>query len=67
MTYNGYRIEALGTFAAYKIMPPSSGSIPAELSGVFTTVYEAEKAINRSLNSLKKGKRNVEKEGRATD
>ena len=67
MTYKGYRIEPVGTFAAYSIKAPGSGQVPTVLTGMFTTTREAMIAIDRSLFSLiKKGKRNAKKESSPT-
>jgi len=64
MTHRGYRIEPLGTFSMYKIMPTGSGQIPFELKGNFTSKAFATQAIDRSLEKLKKGRpKNVKKEG----
>lgn len=52
MTYRGYRIEPLGTFAQYKIMAMGSGSIPEVLQGTYTTVPMAKQIIDRSLDSM---------------
>lgn len=66
MTYKGYRVEGLGTYSLFKIMPPGSGAIPAELSGHFTSTREAFQAIDRSLNGLKKGRTREQKKGGTT-
>lgn len=65
-TYRGYRVVPLGTFAMLKIMPPGSGSIPAELQGYFTNWREAKIAIDRSFDSMKskgRGRKSDGKEG----
>lgn len=52
MLYKGYRIEPLGTFPLYKIMPAKSGNIPDKLLGNYTTRNLAITAVDTYLNSL---------------
>lgn len=67
MTYRGYRISPLGTFALVEIQASGSGQIPTELKGTFTSIFLAQRAIDQSLDRLKKGNRNGKKESVATD
>lgn len=67
MQYRGYRISPLGTFALVEIQAGGSGQIPNELKGTFTSMFLAQRAIDQSLERLKKGKRNDKKESVATD
>ena len=57
MTYKGYRIEALGTYPMYKVMAVGTGQIPVALYGTYTTVPQAQQAINGYLASLIKSKK----------
>ena len=57
MTYKGYRIEPLGTFAMFRIRQGAQGGVPAALSGLFSKVEYAQAQIDGYLNSLKKGGR----------
>lgn len=50
--YKGYRVVPLGTFSLYSIMPRASGTIPNDLHGHYTTLTEANRAIDRYLASL---------------
>lgn len=56
MTYKGYRVEALGTFSLIQVKAPGSGQVPKALQGLYTSYYEAHKAVDMYLESLKKGK-----------
>lgn len=67
MTYRGYKIEPLGTFAMYQIKQQGSGKVPNELAGEFTTVSFAKTAIDNSLAKLVKGRKsNAKKESSTT-
>lgn len=68
-TYRGYRIVPLGTFSLLKIQAPGSGTVPAALNGLFTSKAQAEMAIDRSMNSLKKRgrKKNGTEESTSSD
>ena len=65
MTHRGYRIEALGTFALFKVMSPGSGPVPTELVGTYTSTTEAKQAIDRSLAKLTGRKSRAQKESTA--
>jgi hypothetical protein len=52
MTYRGYKIEGDGTFGYFHIKPSGGkGNVPQTLRGMFTKPKEAERAIDRQLNS----------------
>lgn len=53
--YNGYNIEYLGTFSMVHIKNKGQGPAPNALTGYFTTVDAARKAIDGYLNTKKKG------------
>ena len=65
--YRGYSLGGDGTFSMYRIRARGQGNIPDALKGSYTTEQTAMKAIDGYLNSLKKGKRNVEKKGTSPD
>tara|TARA_R110000772_G_scaffold144025_1_gene253579 strand:- start:11734 stop:11934 length:201 start_codon:yes stop_codon:yes gene_type:complete len=46
MEYNGYNIVGDGTFGYKHIKPLGKGSVSLELRGIYTTAYEAQKAID---------------------
>ena len=52
MTYRGYKIEGDGTFGYFHVKNVSGkGDVPLRLKGMFTKPKEAERAIDRQLNS----------------
>lgn len=53
--YNGYNIESLGTFSLVKIKNKGQGPCPKALAGYFTTISEAQRAIDGYLSNKKKG------------
>ena len=65
--YNNYRIEVEGSFPMWVIKPKAQGQIPEALRGMYTSVPEAKKDIDKYERtagsktkvkkvSLKKGK-----------
>lgn len=66
MEYRGYLLKPLGTFPMLAVHSKGSGSIPNDLKGTFTTHKDAEIAVDRYLNSLKKGSRNGKAKGSGT-
>lgn len=65
--YKGYTVEHLGTFPMVRIKAVGQGRVPQAMTGVFTTVTEAYRAIDGHLEGLKKGKRNAKTKGTSTD
>lgn len=51
MEYKGYNITSDGTFGQKVIKSIGPGTIPQLLTGSFTTVAEAEKAIDRYIGA----------------
>lgn len=58
MEYKGFKIVNDGEFGYKNIIHKGSGRIPFVLSGSFTGFTEAEKAIDRYVNSKEKEKTN---------
>jgi hypothetical protein len=67
LEYKGYRITGLDDFAMVKIMPKSTGDIPAALDGYFTKVDIAKQHIDNYLNNLKTGTRRKKGNANATE
>lgn len=66
--YKGYEIKPLGTRSSLTISFHGNGTIPKQLMGEFTSYAIAKEAIDRSLNSLKKGRKpNAKKVSTPTD
>lgn len=57
--YRGYNIVGVESFTMYEIKNKTSGPVPSELRGFFTSRDIARKMIDHSLNSLKKGRGRV--------
>ena len=55
--YNGYKIESDGTYSMKLIKPLGKGSVPEDLRGSYTSLREAEFAIDRYSEG--KGKKNA--------
>lgn len=64
--YKGYKVEALGSFPMTVIKARGQGKVPKQLTGLFTTGEEANRAIDRYLAGLVKGKRNGSSKGSST-
>ena len=61
--YEGYQIEHIGTFPMVRIKAVGQGRIPAGLEGLYTTVTEAQRAIDGHLATKGKGKPNGKTKG----
>lgn len=46
MEYRGFKIVGDGTYGYKEIKPVGRGSIPTQLRGIWTTVREAQRAID---------------------
>lgn len=51
MEYNGFNIVGDGTFGYKHIKPTGKGSVALSLRGVYTTAYEAQRAIDAYLKT----------------
>lgn len=64
ITYKGYRIEPLGTYAMFRIRSGAQGGIPNTLDGVFSTVKLAKTHIDGYLNSLTGRRKRMKDDGK---
>lgn len=65
--YNGYKIEHLGTFAAYEIKNKGQGPVPKFLRGWFLSEQQAQQRVDAYLRvNQKKGNTNAKSESAST-